>query len=146
MVSRGPPCNVHKIHFWCPSYKSPIGFLPSITAENINREGPLIVIVNAVLIQIYGACCHILFVILGTEHAAASVRGGKHTYLHHNKEVKDQDKRSKECSGNFITGQKSPIQLVPADPVRCNHKYNHRRQSKKNCPVKNKTLIKEHKT
>lgn len=41
MLSRGPPCNVHKIHFWCPSYKSPIGFLPSITAENINREGPI---------------------------------------------------------------------------------------------------------
>lgn len=64
----------------------------------------------------------------------------KDIYLHYNKKVKDQDERSQEGSGNFITGQKSPIQLVPADPVSCDDKYNHRRQSKKNCPARNMTV------
>lgn len=87
-----------------------------------------------------------VFVILVTKQRAALVRGGKYknTYLHYNKEVKDQDKRSQECSGNFITGQKPPIQLVPADPVSCNDKYNHRSQSKENRPARNKMFIKEH--
>jgi hypothetical protein len=83
----------------------------------------------------------IVFVILRTKHRPALVRRGKcqGTYLHHNKEVKDQDERSEECSGNFITRQKSPIQLVPADPVSSDDKYHHRSQSKKNRPARNKT-------
>lgn len=87
-----------------------------------------------------------MFVVLRTKPGMASVRGGKYkdTYLHYNKEVKDQDERSQEGSGNFITGQKSPIQLVPADPVSCNDKYNHRSQSEKNRPARNKTASKEH--
>lgn len=89
---------------------------------------------------------HTALVLLVTKHRAALGREGKHenTYLHYNKEVKDQDKRGQERSGNFITGQKTSIQLIPADPVRCNDKYHHRSQSKENGPARNKTFIKEH--
>lgn len=63
------------------------------------------------------------------------------TYLHHDKEVKDQDERSKERSGNLITGQKSPVQFVPADPVSCDDKYHHGSQGKENSPAMNKTFL-----
>lgn len=51
--------------------------------------------------------------------------GNTGTHLHHDKEVKDQDERSEEGPGNLITGQKSTVQFVPADPVGCDDKYHH---------------------
>lgn len=62
-------------------------------------------------------------------------------HLHHDEEVEDQDEGSQECSGNFVTGQKSPVELVPADPVGGDDQDNGGGQSEKNRPAGNKTPV-----
>lgn len=128
--------------FGAPLIKAHLAYTPSKSAENMIREGSINS--NCKLCISLALWSLSLNNVYNTENKAwGGFRRGrkyKHTYLHYNKEVKDQDERSQKGSGNFITGQKSPIQLVPADPVSCNDKYNHRRQSKKNRPARNMTV------
>ena len=55
-------------------------------------------------------------------------------YLHNNEQVKDQDEGYQEGPGDLVAGQKSPVQVVPADPVSADDQQNHRCQSDQDRP------------
>ena len=128
--------------FGAPLIKAHLAYTPGKSAENMIREGSINS--NCKLCISLALWSLSLNNVYNTENDTwGGFRKGRKytdTHLHYNKEVKDKDERSQKGSGNFITGQKSPIQLVPADPVSCNDKYNHRRQSKKNRPARNTTV------
>jgi hypothetical protein len=82
-----------------------------------------------------------MFTLRRKQRPASERIGNVDTHLHHNKEVKDQDERSKKGSGDLITGQKPTVQFVPADPVGRDDKHHHGSQGEEDGPAMNKVLV-----